>query len=95
MPQPGLDDPIYRRFAWGRYRKLMRWMIVLALASVAVGLLVLYVQLGELRLHVVIAASLGIFFTVVLGTALMGLVFLSSGTGHDETIIDPFEDLNP
>ena len=27
-----------------------------------------------------------------LGTALMGLVFLSSGSGHDEAIEDPFED---
>jgi hypothetical protein len=25
----------------------------------------------------------------------MGLVFLSAGSGHDETIVDPFEDLNP
>ena len=29
---------------------------------------------------------------VMLGAALMGLVFLSSGSGHDEAIEDPFED---
>ena len=29
---------------------------------------------------------------VLLGTALMGLVFLSSGTGHDESIEDRLED---
>jgi hypothetical protein len=29
----------------------------------------------------------------MLMAALMGLVFLSSGTGHDESIEDPFEDV--
>jgi hypothetical protein len=29
---------------------------------------------------------------IMLTAALMGLVFLSSGSGHDEAIDDPFED---
>ena len=29
---------------------------------------------------------------MMLMAALMGLVFLSSGTGHDESIVDPLED---
>jgi hypothetical protein len=29
-----------------------------------------------------------VFFSVLLGAALMGLVFLSSGTGHDDHIQD-------
>jgi len=29
---------------------------------------------------------------MMLMSALMGLVFLSSGTGHDESIEDPFAD---
>jgi hypothetical protein len=32
--------------------------------------------------------------TIMLMAALMGLVFLSSGTGHDESIEDPFEDMH-
>lgn len=38
-------------------------------------------------------ATAGIIFSVMLMSALMGLVFLSSGTGHDEAIEDPFADL--
>ena len=30
--------------------------------------------------------ALGVGFTMLLTSALMGLVFLSSGTGHDESI---------
>jgi hypothetical protein len=30
--------------------------------------------------------------SVMLGAALMGLVFLSSGSGHDESVEDPFAD---
>ena len=36
--------------------------------------------------------GLGIGAAMMLMAALMGLVFLSSGTGHDEAIVDPLED---
>lgn len=39
-------------------------------------------------IHMIIATALGVFFTFMLGTALMGLLFLSSGTGHDEQVED-------
>ena len=38
--------------------------------------------------HLFIAAALGIGFSMLLMSALMGLVFLSSGTGHDEAVED-------
>ena len=34
-------------------------------------------------------AALGVVFTILLTGALMGLNFLSHGTGHDDAIIDP------
>jgi hypothetical protein len=40
----------------------------------------------------VIATAAGVGLSVMLGAALMGLVFLSSGSGHDEAIEDPFAD---
>jgi hypothetical protein len=40
-----------------------------------------------------IATALGIGGAVLLTAALMGLVFLSSGSGHDESIEDPFADI--
>ena len=51
-----------------------------------------------LTLHMIIATTAGVGLSVMLGAALMGLVFLSSGSGHDEAIEDPFEndpDLKP
>ena len=41
--------------------------------------------------HFFIAVALGIGFSMMLTSALMGLVFLSNGTGHDESIHDPKE----
>jgi hypothetical protein len=56
------------------------------LAAVCAGLSLLYLQQsGEaLRLHLVIATILGVGLTILVGTALMGLVFYSSRSGHDD-----------
>ena len=45
-------------------------------------------MLNNLKLGV----RLGIGFAMMLMSALMGLVFLSSGTGHDAAIDDPLDD---
>ena len=66
----------------------MRWMVLGTLAVVVLALLVLYSQAGTVSIHFYIAAALGIGFSVLLTAALMGLVFLSSGTGHDEAVSD-------
>ena len=42
--------------------------------------------------HFFIATALGIGFAMMLTAALMGLVFLSSGTGHDESVSDLDDD---
>ncbi|WP_245843970.1 hypothetical protein [Sphingomonas spermidinifaciens] len=83
---PDLDDPDYARLAWGRFRRILGWMALLALGCAVGALVVLYLWLGTLYLHMAIATFLGMFGTVLLGGALMGLVFLSSGTGHDEHV---------
>ena len=41
---------------------------------------------GAISVHFYIAVALGIAFTMLLGGGLMGLVFLSNGTGHDESV---------
>ena len=85
-----LDDPDYAGFAWDRYRRLMAWMVIASTLSVVVGLGGLYLIIGDIPIHMMIATAGGIFFSVLLAAALMGLVFLSSGTGHDDAIDDPF-----
>jgi uncharacterized metal-binding protein len=87
-----LDDPENARFAWARYRQIMRWMALFSTAVVGVILYVLYLQIGFVSIHLFIASALGVWLTIMLMAALMGLVFLSSGTGHDESIEDRLEE---
>lgn len=88
-----LDDPQSAAFAWARYRRIMRFMFLLTVGVVAIALALLYKHGNdEVSIHYYIAAALGIGFTMLLASALMGLVFLSSGTGHDEAIEDPLRE---
>ena len=83
-----LDDPQIAALAWGRFRRIMAWMGLAGAACVAVALLFLYLWSGPMPIHMIIATILGVWLTFMLGTGLMALVFLSSGTGHDEQVID-------
>ncbi|MDB5723720.1 MAG: hypothetical protein JWQ16_474 [Novosphingobium sp.] len=83
-----LDDPHFAAFAWARYRRLMRWMMLVTLTMVVGALVMLYRENGLVSIHLYIAAALGISFTMLLMSALMGLLFLSHGTGHDDAIGD-------
>lgn len=83
MPRPDpVPSPRYsllRRF-WRIFRLLALLSIVIA------GIAVVLVARGDptVHVHMLIATALGIGLTVLLGTALMTLVFLSSSSGHDE-----------
>lgn len=83
-----LDDPEKAAFAWDRYRRLMRFMFLLTTGTVIVAIAILYKFNGMVSVHFYIATALGIGFAMLLMSALMGLVFLSSGTDHDESIED-------
>jgi len=97
-PSP-LDNSETSRIAWARYRRLMRGMTIVSLVAVVGALSYLRWSMGDaLTIHMMIATAAGVGLSVMLGAALMGLVFLSSGSGHDESIEDPFEDdpeMNP
>ncbi len=92
IPHSPLDDPEQAAYAWARYRRLMRFMMGVTLAVVVIAMALLYKHNGLVSIHFYIATALGIGFAMLLMSALMGLVFLSSGTGHDEAIIDPLEE---
>ena len=92
VPRSPLDDPQNAGFAWARYRRLMKLMGAVTLVVVAACLAFLYRTEGAVSIHMYIATGLGIGAAMMLTAALMGLVFLSSGTGHDESITDPLED---
>ncbi len=90
-PSP-LDDPERAAHAWARYLRIMRWMMTITVGLVIGSIVLLYRSNGMVSIHLYIATALGIGFTMLMASALMGLVFLSSGTGHDEAISDPLED---
>ena len=81
-----LDDPQNAAYAWARYRRLMRLKFGVTVAVVAVAMALLYKYQGQVSVHFYIAVALGIGFSMLLMSALMGLVFLSNGTGHDASV---------
>jgi hypothetical protein len=88
VTRPDLSDPDYARFAWSRYKRLMAWMALAAALTTVAALGLLWWWQGPLPGIFLALAAGGVFFSVLLGAALMGLVFLSSGTGHDDHIQD-------
>lgn len=95
IPRSPLDDPAIAAFAWARFRRLMWLMLTVTITMVVGACVLLYRHNGFVSVHFYIATALGIGFMMLLMSALMGLVFLSHGTGHDEAIIDPLEDEDP
>ena len=90
-----LDDPQKAAYAWARYKRLMRFMLMVTIGVVIIALALLYDGESAASVHFYIAAALGIGFMMLLTAALMGLVFLSSGTGHDESVTDLSDDDDP
>lgn len=84
--KPGLDDPEYAAFAWGRYRRILFWMGLVSLTAGVIAAVALNHFYGPLHLIAILAAIGGIGGSVLMASALMGLVFLSSGTGYDESV---------
>lgn len=95
IPRSPLDDPRIAQFAWARYKRLMRWMMLVTVTMVIGAMVALYRSNGWVSVHFYIATALGIGFAMLLMSALMGLVFLSSGTGHDDVIEDPWAITDP
>jgi magnesium-transporting ATPase (P-type) len=87
-----LEDPDYAAFAWGRYRRLMLWMFLFTVFVTISVLTTFWWFNGMVSIHFFIATAGAIIASMMLMAALMGLVFLSSGSGHDESIEDPFKE---
>lgn len=85
-----LDDPEYARFAWARFRRLLGWTFVVGIVAALVAIWLVGRAYGTLGWIASLAMVGGVVGSVVMAGALMGLAFLSSGTGHDEAV-DPRE----
>lgn len=81
-----LEDKATAAVAWARWRRLMALVGVITALTIAAALAYFHAQDEPVSIHFYIAITLGIGATMMLGGALMGLAFLSSGTGHDNSI---------
>lgn len=90
-PRPG-RAPEERALLWARYKRMMGWMALAAVATALLALAYLKSFGDPVPLHMQIATLLGVTLSMLVGTGLMGLVFLSSRSGHDDDAI--FKDLN-
>jgi lipopolysaccharide export LptBFGC system permease protein LptF len=69
------------------FRRMMLWIAGIAVIMVAAALF--YLSLfGPLRLHMVVATVLGVFFSVLLGSGLFAAAFFSDKSGHDQQAAD-------
>lgn len=87
-----LDDPANAAFAWARWKRMMLLMAGITAITVAIVLGYLWFVVSDVSIHFYIAAGLGVAASMLLMSALMGLVFMSNGTGHDNSVVDPRSD---
>jgi hypothetical protein len=83
MPRP---DPIPtpRQSMLLRFRRIMRLLALLSIVIAAIAVIIVARDDDTVHVHMLIATALGVGLTVLLGTGLMALTFLSSSSGHDE-----------
>lgn len=83
-----LENSEQARFAWARFRKIMWAMAATSLAAGFVVVAIIWSIDGPMPWLFIAMIVGGVFATVMMAALLMGLMFLSSGTGHDHQIDD-------
>jgi tellurite resistance-related uncharacterized protein len=71
--------------AAAEFRRMMMWIALTGVAMVA-GALWYLSLFSALTIHVVVATTLGVFFSVLLGSGLFAAAFFSSKSGHDDLV---------
>lgn len=86
------SDPERAAVAWARYKQTMKWMALAAVVTVLLALIWLK-SFGEpVPIHMTIATILGVGLSMLVGTGLMGLIFLSDRSGADEEAGRPLDE---
>jgi hypothetical protein len=67
-----------------RFWRIFRILVLLSVVIAAIAVVLVTRGEGEIHASLIIATALGIGLTVLLGTSLMALVFLSNSSGHDD-----------
>jgi hypothetical protein len=83
VPHP---DPVPspRPSTMRRFLKILRVLALFSIVIAAIAVILVTRGEGEVQASLIIATALGVGLTVLLGTGLMALMFISSDSGHDE-----------
>jgi len=85
MPVP--DQPqAHNAVLLRRFRRGMKWAALLSVAVAALAVLLVASGEDRINVHAMVATALGAGLTVLLGTGLMMLTFLSASSGHDDQV---------
>ena len=76
--------PSPRQSTVQRFWRIFRLLALLSAVIAAIAVVLVTRGAGEVHASLIIATALGVGFTVLLGTGLMALVFISNSSGHDE-----------
>jgi hypothetical protein len=87
-----LDDPEHAAHAWGRFRRILMWNLIVSAVAAALGVAAVRWMAGPIPWFMALMTVLGIFLTVACSALLMGLVFMSAGTGHDAAVDNTMPD---
>jgi hypothetical protein len=86
MPSPDPVSPLGPLKV--QFLKIMRWATLFSIAIAAVAVALVAQGDSEIRVHMLVATALGVGLSVLLGIALMTLVFLSNRMGQDADAAD-------
>jgi hypothetical protein len=67
-----------------RFLRIFRLLALLSIVIAALAVALVVRGAGEVHASLIIATALGVGMTVLLGTGLMALMFISSDSGHDD-----------
>lgn len=83
MPRP---DPVPspRHSVQRRFWRIFRLLALLSIIIAIIGVLLVAQGDSQTHIHMLVATFLGIGLTILVGTSLMTLTFLSSSSGHDQ-----------
>jgi hypothetical protein len=76
-----------RQTAVAEFKRIMKWIAAIAVLMVAGALTYLYFT-STLDTNTVVATTLGVFFSVLLGCGLFAAAFFSDKSGYDEQVTD-------
>jgi hypothetical protein len=76
--------PSRRQSTMQRFWRIFRLLVLLALVIATIAVILVSRSDPTLHIHMMVATGAGIFLTVLVGTGLMTLVFISNSSGHDD-----------